>query len=425
MAPNPKIESKKHIARLERERRQTQLIKIIAIVVVVSVALILGYGYLDISVLQKLQPVVEVNGEKITTKEFQGRVQIQRNQLVNQYFEFQQYQQYFGMDVNLQLEQIQMALNDPTTVGQQVIDAMIQEALIRQEAERRGIRVSDEEIETFRREQFRYFPEGTYTPTVTPTEVDIVYPTLSAEQKKLVSVTPPPTQTPPSTPLPTSSPTLTATPTTESTPVPTSTPLPTATPYTLEGYQGQYATALAGFVETGINEAQYERLFENELLRKKLYEAVTTDIPMEGEQVWVRHILVADEQSAKGVLERLEKGEDFAVLAQEISTDTSTASEGGDLGWFGKGQMVPAFEEAAYALKIGEVSDPVQSSYGWHIIQLLGRATLPRTASEYEQARATAFDEFLAKLREDAEVTIFDYWKERTPTTPGLEALYQ
>ena len=83
MAPKPKIQSKKHIARLERERRQTKLIQYIAIGVVAAVILVLGYGYLDLTVLQKYQPVAEVNGEKITTKEFQARVTIQRNQLLN------------------------------------------------------------------------------------------------------------------------------------------------------------------------------------------------------------------------------------------------------------------------------------------------------------------------------------------------------
>lgn len=431
MAPNPKIASKKHIARLERERRQTRIIQISAILVVAAVVLILGYGYLDINVLQKLQPVAEVNGEKITTKEFQARVQIQRGQMINQYMQYLQYQQLFGMDVNAQLEQIKTSLDIPTTIGQQVMDAMIEEALIRQEAERRGISVSAEEVEAFRQEQFRYFPNGTLTPTITPTPVEVVYPTLSAEQMKLVTVTPIPTLGPTATPLPISSPVgtatldLSATPTVESTPAPTSTPLPTATPYTLEGYQSQYATAMAGFMETGLTQAQYEQLFELELLRQKLFEAVTADTPREEEQVWARHILVADEESAKAVLERLNKGEDFAKIAQEVSQDPGSASVGGDLGWFGKGKMVAEFEKVAFALEAGQVSEPVQSSFGWHIIQLIGRTTLPLTADGYAQARETAFNDFLAKLREEAEVTIHDYWTERVPTTPNLETALQ
>jgi len=425
LAPNPKIESKKHIARLERERRQTRLIKITATLVVLAVALILGYGYLDITVLQLRQPVAEVNGEKITTKEFQARVQVQRRQLLNDYINYQQYQEIFGMDVSQQLKDIETKLNVPSIVGKEVLDAMIQEALIRQEAAKRGITVTPEELETFRREQFRFFPDGTYTPTVTPTAVEIVYPTLSVEQMKLVTVTPSPTSGPTVTPPPTATPAPSATPTAEATPQPTSTPLPTATPYTLEGYQGQFATAQASFVEIGFTEAQYQRLFETQLLRQKLFEAITADTPHEEELIWARHILVADEETAKQVLERLNKGEDFAKVAQEVSMDPGSASQGGDLGWFGKGQMVAPFEEAAYALQVGQISQPVQTTFGWHIIQLISRTTQPLTAYRYDQVRQTAFEDFLTKLREESEVVIHDYWTERVPNTPGLEDLYQ
>jgi parvulin-like peptidyl-prolyl isomerase len=176
-------------------------------------------------------------------------------------------------------------------------------------------------------------------------------------------------------------------------------------------------------VETGLNDAQYENLFETELLRKKLYDIVTVDTPHEEEQVWARHILVASEEEALAVIERLNDGEDFGTLAAEISQDTGSGASGGDLGWFGKGQMVAPFEEAAFSLEVGEISQPVQSDFGWHIIQLVNRASLPLTSSQYTQAQQIAFDEFLAKLREEAEVTIYDYWAERTPSTPGLEAL--
>lgn len=425
MAPKPKIQSKKHIARLERERRQTIIIRYVAIAVVAAVVLLVGYGYLDSAVLQKLQPVAEVNGEKITTKEFQAYVTLQRNQLLNQYLQFQQYQQLFGMDTAAQLQQIESSLNTPTTVGQQVMDDMIRNVLVRQEATKRGISVSAEEIEAYKREQFQYFPDGTPTPTITPTEVVVTRPTLSAAQLELVTATPVSTEGPTSTPLPTL--TLEPTTTTEATATISPTPLPsaTATPYTLEGYQNTFATAQASFKEVGISKDQYEQIFETELLRKKLMEVVTTDVPQEQEQVWARHILVATEAEAQAVIERLNNGEGFGDLAAELSTDTGSGASGGDLGWFGKGAMVAPFEEAAFGLQVGEISAPVESEFGWHVIQVIDRATLPLTASEYEQARQAAFDEFLTNLREESEITIFDYWTERVPTTPGLQDLQQ
>lgn len=425
MAPKPNIQSKKHIARLERERRQVRLIKFIAIGVVAAVILILAYGYLDLTYLQARQPVAEVNGERITTKEFQARVKTQRNQLLNQYMQYLQYQQVFGLDMNAQLDQIQTSLDAHTSIGQQVLDALIDEALIRQEAQRRGISVSADEAETFIREQFGFFPDGTPTPIITPTEVIVTYPTLSAAQLELVTATPVPTEGPRVTPPPTATPDLSATATITSTSTSIPTASPTATPYTLEGYQEQFNKALEGYAEIGLTEEQYRRLFETELLRTKLLEVVTADTPKEEEQVWARHILVKSEEAAKAVIERLNNGEDFATLATELSEDTGSAVNGGDLGWFGKGQMVPEFETAAFNLEDGKISEPIQSNFGWHIIQKLGRATIPLTASEYQQARETAFNDFLANLRDESDVTTYDYWINRVPTSPNLQELQQ
>jgi len=424
MAPKQKVVSKKHVARLERERRQVRLIQYIAIGVVAAVILILAYGYLDINYLQAREPVAEVNGEKITTKEFQARVILQRNDLLNQYMLYQQYQQ-FGLDVGNQLSQIELSLNNTNVVGQQVLDNMIGEALIRQESARRGIIVSEDELESFTREQFRFFPDGSPTPTITPTQVTFTYPTLSAEQLALVTATPVPTEGPTVTPPPTATldPELVPefTPTTTPTPLPT----PTGTPYTLEGYQSQFDDALTGMKDIGLTEAQYHRLFETGLLRQKLIDEVTADLPKEEEQVWARHILVADEETANQVIERLNNGEDFGELAAELSEDAGSGANGGDLGWFGKGQMVPEFEEVAFDLEDGEISEPVESQFGFHIIQTLGHATVPMSASEYDQARQTEFNDFIAKLREEGDIIIHDIWMERVPTSPNLQELQQ
>jgi parvulin-like peptidyl-prolyl isomerase len=300
---------------------------------------------------------------------------------------------------------------------------MIRDVLIRQEAKNRGISVSAEEIEAFKKEQFQFFPDGTPIPTITPTEVVVTYPTLSAAQLALVTLTPVPTEGPTSTPFPTPTAeptsTLAATPTT----APTATASATPTPYTLEGYQDTVATAQAGLMEAGITAKEYDTFFETELLRKKLFEAVTADIEQVQYQVWARHILVTTEVEAQVIIDRLKAGEDFGAIAAELSQDTGSGAKGGDLGWFGKGQMVAPFEEAAFRLQVGEISEPVQSEFGWHIIQVIDRAALPMTAGNLEQARQAAFEAFLTNLREESEVTIYDYWTERVPTEPGLEAL--
>ena len=88
------------------------------------------------------------------------------------------------------------------------------------------------------------------------------------------------------------------------------------------------------------------------------------------EQVQASHILVKDEATAKEVKEKLDAGEDFAKLAKEYSTDTGTKDKGGELGYFSKGKMVEEFEKVAFSMKVGDISDPVKSDNGYHIIKV-------------------------------------------------------
>ncbi|WP_421762388.1 peptidylprolyl isomerase [Devosia sp.] len=88
------------------------------------------------------------------------------------------------------------------------------------------------------------------------------------------------------------------------------------------------------------------------------------------EQIHARHILVATEDEAKAVKADLDGGKPFEVEAMDKTTDPSGKQNGGDLGFFGKGQMVPEFEAAAWALQPGQISEPVKSQFGWHVIKL-------------------------------------------------------
>ena len=91
------------------------------------------------------------------------------------------------------------------------------------------------------------------------------------------------------------------------------------------------------------------------------------------EEVKARHILVETEGEANEVLEKLNAGEDFSELAKEYSLDKGSKESGGELGFFGRGRMVKEFEDAAFALKTDEISEPIKSSYGYHIIQVLDK----------------------------------------------------
>jgi peptidyl-prolyl cis-trans isomerase C len=109
---------------------------------------------------------------------------------------------------------------------------------------------------------------------------------------------------------------------------------------------------------------------------RKLYDDTMKTLKPEDE-VRARHILVEKEDEAKAALDRVRKGEDFAKLAGELSRDPGSGKEGGDLGYFTQDRMVPQFAEMAFKLKPGEVSEPVQTQFGWHVIKVEDRRSRP------------------------------------------------
>ena len=126
-------------------------------------------------------------------------------------------------------------------------------------------------------------------------------------------------------------------------------------------------------------------------------------------QIKVRHILVDTEEKANEIKARLDAGADFAQLAQAESKDTASAAKGGDLGLIGKGDTVSEFEAAAFALSDGEISAPVQSTYGWHIIQATC-CTLSRRKQtileQYLNEKVSArLGTWYSELRENAQIT--------------------
>lgn len=134
--------------------------------------------------------------------------------------------------------------------------------------------------------------------------------------------------------------------------------------------------------------AELKKRVTDEALREG-YDQMVADFPKE-EEVRARHILVEKEEDAKEIAKALRgSDEDFAKLAAEKSTGPSGA-QGGDLGYFKKGDMVAPFAEAAFALKKGEISDPVKTRFGWHVIKLEDRRT----------TKPPAFDEIEPQLRQ-------------------------
>ena len=144
---------------------------------------------------------------------------------------------------------------------------------------------------------------------------------------------------------------------------------------------------------------------------KKIYDAKLAGLKPE-EEIHARHILVSTEAEAKEVAERLKKGDDFATVAKEKSKDPS--AEGGDLGFFTRGRMLKPFEDAAFALEEGQLSEPVQTQFGWHIIKIEEKRT--RALPTFDQVKdqiMTQLTQQKAKdiirgLQEGAKIEIVD-----------------
>ncbi|MCZ2260027.1 peptidylprolyl isomerase [Sporosarcina sp. G11-34] len=175
--------------------------------------------------------------------------------------------------------------------------------------------------------------------------------------------------------------------------------------------------------QSGITEDVFEKQFEFSLLQKKLIDSLD-EVPEEQikaeydkmkKEIHARHILLEDEETANKVIADLKDGGDFAKLAKEYSTEEVAQETGGDLGWFGLGKMIPEFEEVAFALEEKVISEPVKTSFGYHVIEVLEsrdaeiEGTLEELTPKIEEGiKATLFEDKLTELLKNADVKIKD-----------------
>ncbi len=151
---------------------------------------------------------------------------------------------------------------------------------------------------------------------------------------------------------------------------------------------------------------------------KALYDQTVKAMKPE-EEVHARHILVDNEAEAKAIAKRIKDGEDFAKAAAAASKDPGSKGEGGDLGWFTKDRMVAPFAEAAFKLQPGQISDPVKTQFGWHIIKVEEKRVKPVPTFDEMKEQVDQYlvrkaqQDVILKLREAAKV-------ERTEAAPKV-----
>jgi peptidyl-prolyl cis-trans isomerase D len=385
-------QNKKFLAQKEREDRQKRIIIIATISILVVVFGLVAYGVFDRFVLTPKTTIIELEGKNINATEFDQQIRWRRrNMIVDIDQMLMTFQQLGGTpEVFAYIEQQLMlsvtSLQQPLMIGQEVLNALLQDIILQVEAENMGIVVDDARIDQEIQEAFGFYANGTPTPAVT--------------------------QAP------------TATPETDNGPAITATPLLQPTEYTEDLFNNNFQEFLDSIKLEGISEKTIRQIIRTSIIRQEIIDIVSADVEQKAEHVWIRHILVEEEDTAKEVLAKLADGEDFADLAAEYSLDTSNKENGGDLDWFPRGQMVPAFEEIAFSLEVGDISEPVQTDFGWHILECLGKDDLLLDPTSYEQLRNQAYSDWFTEKESQYQPIINEDWNKYVPTEPALPQEY-
>ncbi len=402
-------ETKKQAHRRRRDEQANRKLMLGLGAVGALLLLLIIAGVVQELVLKPRQPVATINGQRIGLQDYQKQVK------------FSWYQQL----------QQGTPVADPQGSGLEVLDQMIDLELLREQAAQRGITVTQQEVSDRVEQAFGFYRQ---TPTPFPTR----------------------------TPDPNASPT----PAPPGTVAPTSTPAPTATPFTEESFKAdlkRYMDTLTA--TTDMTEADWRKLVEAELLQQKLYEDVTKDVPTTGEQLRLRHILIAIRapqptpeptatpgadatpaptvapgatatptpqptpaprtdaealQLAQEIKQKLAAGEDFTSLAVVYSDDSGSKAQGGELGWYSKGQgLVQEFEDAAFGLEVGQISDPVLTQFGYHIIQVEEKdPNRELDAYTLYQKKQEAYSTWLTDVRNAAKIER-TWTLDKLPPTPS------
>ena len=441
---------REYLSRAERERMwQRRALITIGVIVGVSV-LILAIALVYENLIRPREAVSIVEDQEITTADFEKRVRFVRWETG------QQIRELYALtgDINT-VSQYASQLTNPLSIGSQVLDEMEEEILIEKEAAARGITIDEAAVD---KRVDEYIARGSGltlpgAPTATPTTVPTVTPTPLVSPTPTVEPSPtavPATATPAegeaaaeadateepadTDATPDAEPTVTASPTA------TATLPPADIQATLDRAAEQYYDAAQNGAD--VDRETIRQVFYYDALRTALMDAMSADAPTEELQVRVRHILIAfdpdntgqglpptDEQraaaeeKANAVMAALQNGEPFADLARAESDDTGSAQNGGELNWQSPDGFVPAFADTVKTAELGEIVGPVETEYGYHIIQVLGREVRPLTDAQINQRRSQTFSDWLAERKAAANIERSDNWLDRIPDEPTLNQL--
>lgn len=388
------------MSRYERERRQRQIIILGSLALAVIVVTLIVAALVDMLVIQPQRAVASVGDQTINIQQVQKRMRYDQAQLRSRFNQFQQqlaqlqqgddpsaalFQQFYQQ----QLQQI-VSQSSAEQIAQNALSALIDDALIRQEANRRGITVTPDEVTEELERSF-----GFYRKTLTP------FPTY--------------TPVTPNTPVPTAAGAVTATAAAGVTPEPTVV-LPTATPrlqptsITEGDFQLLLQNTLAEYQPLGIGEQDLRDLIAGSLYRERLQEAFAQETPKTAPHYKFDYVRFNALEEAQKAAERLARGElTFAALISQTNAITEPApiGNGASLDWISRpraqNQFGAEIAEQLAAAPLGAPTPVITSSFGsFYILLPLGREERPFSESELQSEQRRAFDNWLSQARGNA-----------------------
>lgn len=449
--PGP-MTPQRHVTRRDREHRQRQLLILFtgaaAVVVVLALAIGAFYQYFWFP----RQTIASVNGTEIRRVDYikaRKYLVLQENARLNQQIQTAGEDQIPQMQARL--AQLQEEFNDlrdgDINPDAQTVSDMVDDQIVLDNIDGLGITITDDDVDQYVLEIFSPVPlgEATPTPTVEPTaaawatetmeafevqitetaeaaETEAAQPTEVSEGTPDLDATQDPDaasedESTPEVPDPETTPTvqvevITPSPDEESTQDVEVSPTvePTETPnaeQAVETAEASYDLLETNFLEPAdMSRGDFERLIVRPALaRQRAQEQLAADVSPRADQAHIAHILVATEDAARELIDTRLQEEEFEDVAREVSIDEQSAQDGGDLGWAPQGVYVEEFGDAAFALEPGEISEPVQTEFGWHIIRVIEREDdRPLSIQALDQVKQAAFQRWLGDLREQADI---------------------
>lgn len=427
------------LSRRDQEAQKQRTFRLAMIGVTALVLLILGIGLVYEYVVKPNQVLAEVNGHEITREDYW------KYQSLALYNQARQYEAFAGQSAGEQQQQfLQFAASfdaqrgdvwGSTEVSGITLQQMVDDRLYLNGADALGITMSDQDVETFALNQF--------APADAPLTTPIPQPTMIPERAQAATEAAQALVIDESTGLPVvpiASPvaangspaaiampigpegTPGATPVVEMPATPEATPDPQVMQDSLQAANAEFDLFEDEvFEDANLSRDEYMEIWARPRLARQLVTAeLTNAVPQTGEQVNAQHIMVATEDLANQLYQQATGGADFAALARANSTDTLTQATGGQLGWFTRLEVTPAFADAAFALSPGDIGEPVFDGSAWHIIRVIERDdNRPLTNTQYQEATQHAIESWLEEQQVQASISS-DHLPTPTPTTEAF-----